>query len=52
MPRNHTSNDVDHVVPDPKPSRAIFGDDVTKWVEILGFINAYNHYMNGVDVAD
>ena len=35
-----------------RTSRAIFGDDVTKWVEIPGFINAYNHYMNGVDVAD
>ena len=35
-----------------RTSRAIFGDEVTKWIEIPGFTNAYNHFMNGVDVAD
>ena len=33
-------------------SRAVFGDEVTKKLEIPQFINAYNHYMNVVDVAD
>lgn len=35
-----------------RTSRAIFGDKVTKDLWIPQFINAYNYYINGVDVAD
>ena len=35
-----------------KPSRAPFGDSATKKLSIPDFIDTYNHFMNGVDVAD
>ena len=35
-----------------RTSRVVFGDKVTKKLWILQFINAYNHYVNRVDVAD
>lgn len=35
-----------------RTSRAVFGDKATKELEIPEFIDMYNHFMNGVDVAD
>ena len=35
-----------------RTSRAVSGDEVTKDLWIPQFIDAYNHFMNGVDVAD
>ena len=35
-----------------RTSRAVFGDEVTKDLWIPQFINAYNHFLNVVDVAD
>jgi Transposase IS4 len=32
--------------------RPVFGNAVRKWLRILRAINAYNHYMNGVDRAN
>ena len=38
--------------PNARTSRTIFGDEVTKDLWIPQFIDAYNHFMNGVDIAD
>ena len=35
-----------------KTSRAVFGDMAVKELAIPDFIDLYNHFMNGVDVAD
>ena len=35
-----------------RTSRAVFGDEAVKELAIPDFIDLYNHYMNGVDVAD
>ena len=35
-----------------RTSRAVFGEDVTKELWIPQFINAYNHFINGVDLAN
>ena len=35
-----------------RTSRAVFGEDVTKDPWIPQFIDAYNHFMNGIDLAD
>ena len=35
-----------------RTSRAVFGDEVTKDLWIPQFIDAYNYFMNGLDVAD
>ena len=35
-----------------RTSRVVFGDHAIKELLIPGFINMYNHYMNGVDEAD
>ena len=35
-----------------RTARAVFGDEVLKELWIPQFIDAYNHFMNGVDVAD
>ena len=35
-----------------KTSRAVFGDQAVKELSIPDFIDLYNHFMNGVDVAD
>ena len=35
-----------------RTSRAVFGDDIVKELEIPEFIDMYNRYMNSIDVAD
>ena len=35
-----------------RTSRAVFGEDVTKDPCIPQFIDAYNHFMNGINLAD
>ena len=35
-----------------RTSRLVFGEDVTKDLWILQFIDAYNHFINSVDLAD
>ena len=35
-----------------RTSRAIFGDLAVKELSIPAFIDMYNHFMNGVDLAD
>ena len=35
-----------------RTSRAIFGEESVKVLDIPAFIDMYNHYMNGVDNAD
>ena len=35
-----------------RTSRAVFGEDIVKELSIREFIDEYNHFMNGVDVAD
>ena len=35
-----------------RTSRMVFGDAVVKDLAIPDYIDIYNHFMNGVDVAD
>ena len=32
--------------------RAVFGDELMKWLYISLAIDDYNHYMNGADIAN
>ena len=39
-------------VTNTRTSRTIFGEMITKELDIPIFINMYNHYINGVNNAD